>query len=144
MIDEALQQHKITALYKSTMIELSQKKLFSAVKYDNISQLEVSVHKTVAMSDANEKLIELIEPKNVLLIHNQDLVHNPKSTMERICKFLEVDCPPDYVHTCVDKVYKSVSRTRNFVVWPPRLRMIVEKDIIERHQFFARYTFESD
>ena len=102
------------------------------------------VYTVARFSNANEKLIEVIEPKNVLLLHNEDLVHNPKSTMKRICKFLEVDCPPDYVSACADKVYKSVSRTRDFVVWPPRLRTMVEKEIIERYQFFSQYTFESD
>lgn len=135
---------EVVSAYKLTMITLSQGKLFSSVMYDNITRLEVVARTIARMSNANAKLIEVIEPKNVLIIHNEDLVDNPKSAMERMCKFLEVDCPPDYVQACADKVYKSVLRTRNFVVWPPRLQMMVEKEIIERHQFFARYTFESD
>ena len=136
----------IISLYKSTMTNLQQEasKEFAEAKYDNEEALRREIRTLAGNAEANEGLIDLLGEENVLIIHNEKLVDDPKSELIRICEYFEVECPSDYVQACADKVYKSVSRTRDFVVWPTRLREMVEEDIIGHYEFFAKYTFESD
>ena len=138
---------QIVALYKSTMKQLQKgnsNKDFPEAKYDNKERLEEKLNSIAKYSEANDKLIDLLGEENILFIHNENLVDDPKSELVRICQFFEVECTSDYVQACADKVFKSVSRTRDFIVWPTRLRKMVEEDIIGRYKFFAKYTFESD
>ena len=138
---------RIVSLYKSTMNDLQQshqEELLLDAKYNDEHNLEVQINTIASLAGANEKLIDLITHDNVLEIHNEDLVDHPKSVMTAICDFLEVDCHSDYVQACANKVYRSVSRTRDFVVWPPRLQKMVEDGIIGKYQFFTKYSFESD
>ena len=138
----------IIALYKSTMKKLQQDKShpkgFVDAKYDDEERLERQINLVTQQSEANDKLIDLLGVENVLITHNENLVDKPKSELVRLCEFFEVECPSDYVQACADKVFKSVSRTRDFIVWPTRLRKMVEEDIIGHYKFFAKYTFESD
>ena len=137
----------IVALYKTKMKQLQRgnsDKEFSDAKYDNEKRLEGELKSIAKFSEANDKLIDLLGEENVLTTHNENLVDDAKSELVRLCEFFEVECPSDYVQACADKVFKSVSRTRDFIVWPTRLRKMVEEDIIGRYKFFAKYTFESD
>ena len=138
---------QIVALYKSTMKQLhkgNSNKDFAEAKYDNEEHLEEKLNSIAKFSESNDKLIDLLGEENILFIHNENLVDDPKSELVRICQFFEVECTSDYVQACADKVFKSMSRTRDFIVWPTRLRKMVEEDIIGRYKFFAKYTFESD
>ena len=94
-------------------------------------------------SKAVTEIINLVGPSNVLEIHNMELVRDPKSILTKICAFLEVDCPPDYLQACSAKVFKSVYKSRELVVWPQRLQSMVQK-MIETYTFFHRYSFTDD
>ena len=80
---------------------------------------------------------------NILEVHNEDFVQNPRRELLRICEFLDVDCPEDYVRVCESKTYRKVSRTRDLVLWPPYLKQQVEESI-KNYPFFRGYTFEDD
>ena len=88
-------------------------------------------------------MIDLIGPDNVLEVHNMDLVNDPRTVMSKICTFLNVRCTPGYLQACASKVFKSVSKTRDLLVWTPQLQQLVEKELIRKYPFFARYSFES-
>lgn len=64
---------------------------------------------------------------NVLEIHIVDFVKNPRGTMLKICEFLEIDCPEDYLEMCEKKAFDKVSITRNLVYWSKELLSDVEK-----------------
>ena len=53
----------------------------------------------------------------VLEIHSADFIKDPKHTLRSICSFLDLKCPEDYLQACYDKTYRSVSRTRDVLVW---------------------------
>ena len=82
--------------------------------------------------------------KNVLKVHNMELVNKPRSVVNDICRFFEVSCSPSYVQSFVDKVFKSVSKTRSLIVWPPSLKDMVETEMIRKYDMFSRYSFDSD
>ena len=79
---------------------------------------------------------------DVLEIHNADHIRDPKGTMQRICDFLDVECPEDYLQQCHDKTFKTLSRSRELVVWSLQARIAVMKGI-RKFSFFHRYSFEN-
>ena len=68
-----------------------------------------------------------------------ETLREPGHEARILCEYFEVECPSDYVQACADKVYKSVSRTRDYIVWPTR------DGGREYHwMVFAKYTFQTD
>ncbi len=75
----------------------------------------------------------------VLEIHNADFVKDPRKTISRICTFLDLPCPEDYLQACYDKAYKTESKSRNLVVWPDDVLAEVEAAVVSI-LFFRRYS----
>ena len=92
-------------------------------------------------------IVEMIEEvfgrENVLEVHNCDLVSNPKGTLSRIFQFIEVDTSEEFLDVCAEKVFKSVSRSRDTIEWSPQLIEMVETNM-EQYEMFSRYNFTSD
>ena len=82
--------------------------------------------------------------ENVLKIHNVDVVNDPLLVVTNMCEFFEVQCFQHYSQSFVDKVFNSVSKTRELVVWPPILREMLEAKVIKKYDMFSRYSFEAD
>ena len=99
------------------------------------------------MFDAVDGTVEVIEEvlgrENVLYVHNCELVSNPKGTLSRIFRFIEVDTSEEFLDACAAKVFKSVSRSRGTVEWSPELIETVEKEM-KKYDFLSRYSFTSD
>ena len=76
-------------------------------------------------------------------VHNIDLVADPRGTMSQIFDFLGVEASEHYLDVCEQKVFKSVSRSRNMVAWTPEQIHRVEERI-KKHKIFNRYSFDSD
>ena len=102
------------------------------------------ISRVVERTKAIEDIIDLIGTDNVWQVHNTDLVDDPKKTLREMCSFFGLDCSTDYIDTCAGQVFKSVSRTRDLLVWPQKERQMVMDGIVRRFSFFSRYTFESD
>ena len=92
---------------------------------------------------ASQMINEIFGRENVLDIHNCDLVADPRGTLTKIFDFLEVNTSQLYFDACGDKVFKSVSRSRDLIEWPPDVRELVEKKISE-YEMLSRYNFTSD
>ena len=92
---------------------------------------------------ASLELIELLGKINVLEVHSSDFINNPKATLSRIFEFLEVDASEHYLEVCADKVYKSTSRTRELMFWPPSIKHMVEEKM-KRYEFLSRYNFTNN
>ena len=89
-------------------------------------------------------MIGLFGSSNVIEVHNTDLINDPKAAIGKVCSSLEVPCAADYLQACADKVFKSVSRTRDMLLWSPEMKAKVEEEVIQTYPFFNRYSFESD
>ena len=79
----------------------------------------------------------------VLEIHSADFIKDPKHTLRSICTFLDLKCPEDYLQACYDKTYRSVSRTRDVLVWDEQWIEDIESRM-KQHTFLRRYSFHSD
>ena len=115
----------------------------TAKKFDNERLLESETSDFFKWASAVTEIIEYIGSENVLEIHNSDLVNDPTVTLRNICAFLQVDCPVDYLEAVENKVFKKVSKTRELLEWPLRLRQAVEREK-ESFVFLNRYSFDSD
>ena len=92
---------------------------------------------------ASMKIMELVGEENVLTIHSSDLVHSPQETILRMCAFFQVNVPDRYLKVATEKVYKTVSRTRELVEWPEKLVATVA-DRMKPYTILHRYNFTSD
>ena len=91
---------------------------------------------------AEEVAEKVIGKKNVLQVHNCDLVHDPKGTILKVFNFLEVNVTEHYLDVCARKVFGSESRSRNTVAWSleqiERIQMKMKK-----YEALNRYSFDS-
>lgn len=111
-------------------------------KYKNNSRLEKLINFFFDKAKSVQEMIPLCGMK-ILEVHNEDLVKDPRRELERMCKFLDVGCPDEYLEKCESKSYRNVSRTRDKVFWPPHLRQKVEERM-NMYSFFRGYSFEAD
>ena len=106
-------KEKYVSSFKHQMSELQgDSKKFMNARFNDEMILERRIIRLDNESKAVTKIINLVGPSNVLEIHNIELVRDPKSILTKICTFLEVDCPPDYLQACRAKVFKSVYKSR--------------------------------
>ena len=111
-------------------------------KYNNSKVMKEMIKTLFARADAIVDMKRRCQ-MNILEIHHSDFVRDPKGTMKQICDFLHLECTKEYLQSCHDKTYKTLSKSRNTVGWPSELRIKVEK-MMENYPFFQRYSFDSD
>ena len=116
---------------------------FKSSRLHNQTLLESRTKSITRLANGNGRIIQLIGEENVLELHNSDLINDPIATLNKICVFLEIDCSHSYLKACADKVFKSVSNTRELVVWTSSTQEKVEA-LISQHSFLQRYSFVSD
>lgn len=134
--------YKFVSLYKENMSKLGYMEFMKA-RYNNERMLEDRFNLLESQARAVSNIIDLVGADNTLELHNSELVTDPKSALTKICAFLEVDCSAKYLKTCSEKVFKSVSKSRELVVWPQTIRNRMD-DLIRRYPFFHRYSFNGE
>ena len=109
-------------------------------RYDNQTLL---ISKIKYLFENARAIVEMIREFNmtVLELHNEDLIADPKATLQSVCDFLHVECPADYLQQCYEKTYRSVSKTRDLIVWPKNIFERVGKEK-QKYSFFNRYSFD--
>ena len=111
-------------------------------KYRNDGVLESVVKFYLMMARAVHEMVPFCG-MTVLEVHNEDFIQNPRRELQRLCKFLDVDCPEGYLEVCEKKTYNKISRTRDLIYWPLSLKQTVE-EAIKKYPFFRGYSFEED
>ena len=64
-------------------------------------------------------------------IHNKDIIANPKTTIQRICVFLDVFCSDDYLNSVSKRIFRDESRTRYNVVWTNDHILKIKENILK-------------
>jgi len=108
-------------------------------KFNSSVLLRNAVANVFAKADGVVKMINSCH-LNILEIHIEDLIEDPKKVIQRICYFLELECSKEYLQKCHDKTFKTLSRSRDFVMWTPGLLARVQREK-EKYPFFERYSF---
>lgn len=88
-----------------------------------------------------ERLRAQLASGELVDVRHDDLLDDPSRELTRLCAFLGVEPPADWLRDCASIVWRSPSHTRDEVQWPDALRERVAKEI-ERVPFLAGYDFE--
>jgi hypothetical protein len=68
----------------------------------------------------NERLLR-DNPCDALTLHLEDVIADPGLELSRLCRFLDLDAPSDYLEACAAALFAAPRRTRDLIDWPPEL-----------------------
>ena len=110
------------------------------------SDLELSIDPGIVMKiiDWHFKLCQAIEEMkvkdglDVLEVHGKDLITDPKMVLIKLCNFLQVDCPDNFLAICADKIFPKESKTRYQVKWS-NTHLSAIKMNIQKYENLHRY-----
>ena len=111
-------------------------------KFNNTNKIENVIKLFFKYAKAVRNMISTCK-LTVLEIHSEDFVKQPQGIMKRICDFLGVECSPWYLQMCQDKVFSSVSRTRDKVEWTQEQIARVQT-VMNTFPYFKGYNFLRD
>jgi hypothetical protein len=78
----------------------------------------------------------------VIVTKHEDFVADPRREITRLCAFLGVEVPQDYLDACAAIVRPSTHKSRKKVDWTDAQRRRID-DAIARFDFLAGYSYES-
>ena len=129
-------------LYKLSDTQGSKYEPMKGTKCNNKTLLDDKIDTFFVFAKAVRNMIQTCK-LTVLEIHSEDFVKQPQESMKRICDFLGVECSPWYLQMCQDKVFPSVSRSRDKVEWTEEQIARVQK-LMNTFPYFKGYNFISD
>lgn len=118
--------------------------------YDNITTMarrrrpqafEHVVGAYFRLARANAKLRRRLAPGALLDVRLEDMVADPRTSVRKLCAFVDLPVTDDYVEDCASIVFSRAKRTRNDRQWSPGELALVAAGIA-RHDFLAGYTFD--
>ena len=128
-------------LYKNCHEKHKKLKATPTHKYRNFKGLKQTVSTIVNISKAVMTMIPDLG-LSPLEVHCEDLIADPAKTLSDICRFLDLECPADYLKMCVDKTFKTVSESRHTVDWDPNTLPLFIKEL-RTFPFFQRYNLST-
>ncbi len=121
--------------------------------YDNITT--IFMRKKIVKNDLREcikfyfSLCEMvshikqqIKEDDLFELRHESFIENPKTYLKKLCHFLGIDAPNDYVSDCTNIVFKPPHKSRYDVQWDQELIDIVNKRIKE-FPFLIGYSYEN-
>ena len=101
------------------------------------------------MCKQGKELFELMQPTNmlskstnILINRHEDLVASPVKQLTKLCKFLKVPYPRDYLEDCASVIRKKTNKSRYELHWSDEQKEEVKK-IIEEYDFFSGYDWDT-
>jgi hypothetical protein len=118
--------------------------------YDNVATLSKRLKFTV--DQALEQYVaacrtiadvrgQLAEDEHAELRH-EDLIAAPQASLARLCAFLDVDAPADYLDDCASILFDAPHRSRDDEAWTGSQRSRLDA-AIERFPFLHGYAFDA-
>jgi hypothetical protein len=89
----------------------------------------------------NAELIERLGEEMVLTVRHEDIIGEPQAQLRRICAFLELSAPAEWVAACAGILYRSPNLSRHGTEWEAAQQAAVER-IISRTPFLSGYRFD--
>jgi hypothetical protein len=74
-------------------------------------------------------------------VKSEDVIANPELEMHKICRFLNIHCSKKYISDCVSIVYRTISRSRDGIIWNKEAKDLVFR-FIKRFPYYNSYKFE--
>ena len=104
--------------------------------------MEKSVSYIEEWSERNKRLMEQIPAHHVFISRHETFVANPKEQLMKICDFLSVDKPEDYLSACASVTHKVPNKSRDRIDWPEAYKAQVAA-AIEEYDFLSGYSWDS-
>ena len=82
-----------------------------------------------------------LDTNELLEIRHEAVIADPGQWIRKMCEFLEVECPVDYVNRCAHVVYRTPHKSRNDVHWTLE-NIEVVRTKMEPFRFLDGYCFE--
>lgn len=79
---------------------------------------------------------------DVVVVHNRDIISDPKGAILKLCNDLGVACSDTYLEKCSNKIYNNPSRTRHLITWTDKYLRMVQQNI-EKISYLKGYSFDS-
>lgn len=134
----------LKALHYANLLGNSTEKIAAQKKVNRSEEMDKRIEYTFRMFDAVAEMTKTVFGRDsVLDVHNYDLVDNPRGTILKIFNFLEVEASEHFLDVCAEKVFKSVSQSRNLVVWTPEQKERLLRRMKD-YKWLDRYSFTSD
>jgi hypothetical protein len=118
--------------------------------YDNISTL--ASRSSITLEEAADTYFRLAADNMTVgsvardgelhRVRFEQLVADPRGELNRLCAFLDVDAPVEYIDACASIVFDSPRRTRTSAPWTPALIADVERRIAGV-DFLSGYTYDA-
>ena len=89
-----------------------------------------------------EALRARIEPTSLITVRHEELVEDSRGTVRRLCDFLGVDAPPDYLDACAGILYSAPARSRDRLEWSSGQRQLIDARIAE-FEGLRGYSFDT-
>jgi len=86
-----------------------------------------------------ETVVQFIEPRYAThRLYNNDLLREPSDALRRLCVFLDIDVPAQWLEQCSKRVASRASLSRHRIAWPAAQRDDLTR-YIEDEPLLARY-----
>jgi hypothetical protein len=86
-----------------------------------------------------EGILRRLPAEHALTVWHEAFIEDPRHGVRRLCAFLGVDAPEDYVEACSSIVFEQPRKTREDVDWSPEQIEFVQSKMIARFDFLAGY-----
>ena len=117
--------------------------------FDNIAT--IAKRSDVPLAAATDRYLALVGavakaradygPAEWIDLRQEDLIADPPAFLTRLCSFVGLDVPEDYLKDCASIVFAEPRKTRTSVEWPAALKARIEAAIAET-EFLRGYRFE--
>lgn len=111
-------------------------------KLDPPPTLDENIDYYFSLAETVADVKRRVPEADLLDVRLEEFISNPKSELARMCAFLGVDAPEDYLADCAAIVYESPNKSRHKVTWTSeQIEEVARRS--ERLDFLAGYTYES-
>ena len=100
------------------------------------------INKLIETCMLNKELLKQIDSQDVFYARHEDMVANPRSQLAKICDFLQVSAPPDYLDDCASVVDKKPHKSRLRHDWTKDEKQTIAS-LIEKYDFFSEYDHDT-
>ncbi len=101
------------------------------------------------MCKKGERLFKLMQPADkpnsttdILINKHEDLTAAPAEQLTKLCKFLKLSYPSDYLKDCASVVRSKANKSRHELHWSDEQKKEVRK-LIDKYDFFSGYDWDT-
>lgn len=103
--------------------------------------LRRSIEDYFSLCEAMKRFEERTDPSDVFEVRHEEIVEDPERALLRLCAFLGLEAPEDYLRDCAAMVFRAPSRSRSRVEWSAEDVELVRRRS-EEFQFLRGYSYE--